>query len=113
MLAYYVEWHMRQLLAPILFDEDDWETVELKKESIVTSAQKSNKAKAKAQKKRTQENIPVHSFQTLLADLATLVKNKIQSTIAGTNFTFDKITEPSRVQQAAIDLLGISLICTQ
>ncbi len=113
MLAYYVEWHMRQLLAQVLFDEDDWESAELKKDKIVTSAQKSDKAEAKAQKKRTEDNLPVHSFQTLLADLATVVKNKIQSTVAGANFIFDKITEPTCVQQRAIDLLGISLICTQ
>lgn len=87
--------------------------VSLKQESVVTSTKKSDKALAKAQTKRTEDDLTVHSFQTLLADLATVVKNKIQSTIAGTNFTFDKITEPSRVQQRAFDLLGISLICTQ
>ncbi|BAY49807.1 transposase IS1634 family protein [Scytonema sp. HK-05] len=113
MLAYYVEWHMRQLLKQVLFDEDDWQGAENKKESVVTSALKSDKALAKSQKKRNEDGLPVHSFQTLLADLATVVKNKIQSTVAGTNFTFDKITEPTRVQQRAIDLLGISLICTQ
>ena len=113
MLAYYVEWHMRQLLNSILFDESDWLGAELKKTSVVTSAQKSDKALAKAQQKRSEEDLPVHSFQTLLADLAIVVKNKIQSTIAGANLTFDKITEPTRVQQRAIDLLGIHLICIQ
>jgi hypothetical protein len=102
MLAYYVEWHMRNLLSPILFDEDDWENAFFKKESVVTSAQKSDRALAKAQKKHTSDNLPVHSFQTLLADLATVVKNKIQSTVAGTNFIFDKITEPTRVQQRVV-----------
>ena len=113
MLAYYVEWHMRQLLKQVLFDEDDWENAQTKKESVVTSAPKSDKALAKAHTKRTENNLPVHSFQTLLADLATVVKNKVQSTLAGTNFTFDKITEPTVVQQTAFDLLGVSLICTQ
>lgn len=113
MLAYYVEWHMRQLLRNILFDEDDWQDAQFKRESIVTISYKSDRALAKAQTKRTEDNLPVHSFQTLLADLATIVKNHVQSTIAGSNFTFDKITEPSRVQQRAIDLLGIKLICTQ
>lgn len=113
MLAYYVEWHMRQLLNSILFDEDDEVGAALKRKSIVTISFKSDKALAKAQTKRTEDNLPVHSFQTLLADLATIVKNQIQSTLAGTNFTFDKITEPTRVQQKALDLLGISLICTQ
>ncbi len=48
-----------------------------------------------------------------MADLATVVKNKIQSTVTGANLTFDKITESTRVQQRAIDLLGVHLICTQ
>jgi transposase len=112
MLAYYVEWHMRSLLAPILFDEDDWEQAQLKQESVVRAAS-SNSALAKAQTKRTKDDLPVHSFQTLLADLGTIVKNKIQSILKGANFVFDKITEPTKVQQRALDLLGVSLICTQ
>jgi transposase len=112
MLAYYVEWHMRSCLAEILFDEDDWEQAELKQESIVKAAS-SDSANAKARKKRTLDDLPVHSFQTLLADLGTIAKNKIQSTIKGASFVFDKITEPTKVQQRALDLLGVSLICTQ
>ncbi len=112
MLAYYVEWHMRSRLAPILFDEDDWEQAQITQESIV-KANKSDSAKAKARKKRTLDDLPVHSFQTLLADLGTIAKNQIQSTVKGANFIFDKITEPTKVQQRALDLLGVSLICTQ
>ena len=67
MLAYYVEWHMRQLLKSILFDEDDWQGAELKRESVVTISFKSDKALAKAQTKRTPDELPDHSFQTLLA----------------------------------------------
>lgn len=113
MLAYYVEWHMRQLLAPILFDEDDWQAAVLNNEFVVTGAKRSHQTRTKAQKKRTQDDFPVHSFQTLLADLATVAKNKIQSTVGGANFIFEKITEPTLLQQRAINLLGISLICTQ
>ncbi|OUL33833.1 IS1634 family transposase, partial [Nostoc sp. 106C] len=112
MLAYYVEWHMRSRLAPILFDEDDWEQAQITQESIV-KANNSDSAKAKARKKRTLDDLPVHSFQTLLADLGTIAKNKIQSTFKGANLIFDKITEPTKVQQRALDLLGVSLICTQ
>ncbi|OUL29366.1 IS4 family transposase [Nostoc sp. RF31YmG] len=112
MLAYYVEWHMRSRLAPILFDEDDWEQAQITQESIV-KANNSDSAKAKARKKRTLNDLPVHSFQTLLADLGTIAKNKIQSTFKGANLIFDKITEPTKVQQRALDLLGVSLICTQ
>ena len=113
MLAYYVEWHMRELLAPILFDEDDWETALSQKDSIVSPAKKSDKAKAKSQKKRTPDNLPVHSFQTLLDDLATIVKNTISTTIGSKSFIFEKITQPTLIQQRAIDLLGITMICTQ
>lgn len=113
MLAYYVEWHMRELLAPILFDEDDWETAKKERDSIVSPAEKSHKAKAKALKKRTDDNLPVHSFQTLLDDLATIVKNTIKSNIGNKSFIFDKVTQPTPIQQRAIDLLGITMICTQ
>ena len=113
MLAYYVEWHMRELLAPILFDEDDRETAAARKDDIVSPAKKSDKAKCKAQKKRTPDNLPVHSFQTLLDDLATIVKNTISTTIGSKSFIFEKITQPTPIQQRAIDLLGISMICTQ
>ena len=110
---YYVEWHMRELLAPILFDEDDWEAAAGRKESVVSPAKKSEKAKNKANKKCTSDNLPVHSFQTLLDDLATIVKNTISTTIGSKSFVFEKITQPTAIQQRAIDLLGISMICTQ
>lgn len=112
MLAYYVEWHMRSSLAPMLFDEDDWEAAEKLSNSVVR-AQYSEPTQAKARTKRTPDNLPVHSFQTLLADLATIVKNKIQSTLTGSSFVFEKITEPTPLQQKALALLGVSLICTQ
>jgi transposase len=112
MLAYYVEWHMRRALAPILFDEDDWESAQKQQQSVVR-AQSSERTKAKARTKRTQDGLPVHSFQTLLADLSTIVKNQIQSTLTGASFVFNKITEPTQLQQKALDLLGVSLICTQ
>ncbi len=122
MLAYYVEWHMRSVLAPILFDVDalcaasrrvdDWESARLKQKSVVCAAL-SDAAEAKARTKRNSDNLPVHSFQTLLADLGTIALNRIQSTIEGASFVFDKITEPTRVQQKALNLLGVSLICTQ
>jgi len=113
MLAYYVEWHMRRCLSPILFDEDDWENAQDKRSGIVTHSVRSDSASSKAQKKRTADNLPVHSFQTLLADLGTIVNNRIQSKIPGVNFDFDKVTEPTPVQRKALDLLGVSLICTQ
>ena len=60
MLAYYVEWQMRSLLAPMLFDEDDWESAIQQQKSVVKAA-KSDRTHAKARTKRTADNLPVHS----------------------------------------------------
>jgi transposase len=108
MLAYYVEWHMRQLLAPILFDDDDRAQAPAARASIVAPAQRSASAKLKALTKETADGLKVHSFQTLMGDLATIVKNRIQPT--DKNFVvFDMLTEPTVIQQRALDLLGVTL----
>ena len=108
MLAYYVEWHMRQLLAPILFDDDDKAQAQAARASIVAPAQRSASAQLKALTKQTGDGLQVHSFQTLLGDLATIVKNRIQPT--DKSFVgFDMLTEPTVIQQRALDLLGVPL----
>ena len=76
MLAYYVEWHLRQKLAPMLFDDEDPETGRQLRDSVVAPSQRSPGALHKAHHKRTEEGEPVHSFQTLLSDLATISKNR-------------------------------------
>ena len=78
MLAYYVEWHMRQQLAPLLFDDHDPAAGERKRRSVVAPAQRSPAALAKARRKRTHDDLPVHSFRTLLTDLGTLTANTMQ-----------------------------------
>ena len=108
MLAYYVEWHMRQALAPILFDDDEKATAEARRASVVRPAQRSAKALKKARTKRTEDDLPVHSFQTLLQDLATLVLDRIQPKPPGFP-AFDKVTTPTPLQQRALDLLGVTL----
>jgi transposase len=113
MLAYYVEWHMRKALAPLLFDEDKVTAEPSDKSSVVAPSKRSNKARAKAATKKTPEKLPVHSFRTLMADLATIVKNKFQSNSLEASLTFEKITQPTPLQQKAIELLEVSLICTQ
>ncbi len=108
MLAYYVEWHMRQALAPILFDDDDRESARARRQSVVQPAQRSLKALNKARTKRTEDDLPVHSFQTLLQDLATLVIDRVQPKPPGLP-AFDKLTTPTPLQQRALDLLGVTL----
>ncbi|MDH3770354.1 MAG: IS1634 family transposase [Nitrospirota bacterium] len=108
MLAYYVEWHMRQLLAPILFEDDDREWTQRQRRCVVAPAQRSEKAKRKASSKRTDERTPVHSFHTLLKDLATITRNEIQPNLSGSP-TFHEITTPTSLQSKALDLLSVKL----
>jgi hypothetical protein len=108
MLAYYVEWHMRRALAPMLFDDDDQAAGEAERRSVVAPAPRSPRAKAKALTKRTDEGEPVHSFHSLVRHLRTIVKDhmRLKSDAA---IEFDKITTPTPLQQRALDLLGVSL----
>ena len=113
LLAYYVEWHMRKSLAPLLFDEEDYLKPVPTTESIVTSSVASEMAIKKANTKRNEDNLPVHSFQTLLDYLATITSNLVQFQSIDSNLIFEKITQPTVLQQKAFDLLGVSIFCTQ
>ena len=108
MLAYYVEWHMREKLAPLLFDDHDKAAAQTRRESIVKPARRSQAAERKARTKHTAEGQPVHSFQTLLADLATLTINRVQPANQLVP-AFDKLTTPTPLQQQAFALLGLKL----
>jgi transposase len=103
MLAYYVEWHMRQALAPLLFDEEDHEAAETQRSSIVAPAQRSLSAQQKAISKQTADGFPVHSFRTLLADLATLTRNRVRM---GEQL-FDMLATPTALQERAFELLQV------
>ncbi len=107
LLAYYIEWHMRQALAPLLFDDEDPAAGQALRASVVRPAQRSPQAQRKAATQRTDEGLPVHSFHTLLEDLATVAKNRVQPKDSGTA-PFDIITTPSPLQQRAFDLLRVS-----
>ena len=106
MLAYYVEWHMREKLAPILFEDDEKEAAGCLRRSIVAPAVRSPAAKQKDASKRTDDDYPVHSFQTLLADLATLAKNRVRVQESETEFY--ELTEATPTQQRALNLLGVT-----
>ena len=106
MLAYYVEWHMRQALKPLLFDDHDPADAERQRASVVQKAQRSRAAKAKASSKRTADDLPVHSFRTLLADLGTLTVNTMR--VADGDATFTMLTEPTPVQKRCFELLGVT-----
>lgn len=104
MLAYYVEWHMRRLLAPMLFDDADPAAGEAQRSSVVAPAQRSPQALQKARTKRTADGQPVHSFRTLLEDLRTIALNTV--TLGASSF--EMTTTPTPLQQQALDLLKVS-----
>jgi transposase len=110
MLAYYLEWHMRQRLAPMLFDDTDKQAAEAQRRSVVAQAQRSKAAVKKQTTGLTEDGLPVHSFHSLLADLATLARNTITTAITP-HYPLTVLTRPTPVQQKAFDLLGIK--CAQ
>jgi transposase len=107
MLAYYLEWHMRQKLAPLLFDDHDRPAAEAQRTSPVAKAEPSPAARRKVASKQTEPVggvvLAVHSFRTLLNDLATLTRNVIC-------FGGDKLsivtTIPTELQRRAFNLMG-------
>jgi transposase len=110
MLAYYLEWHMRQRLAPMLFDDTDKEEAEARRKSVVAQAQRSKAAIKKQTTGLTEDGLPVHSFRSLLADLATLARNTITTAITP-HYPLTVLTRPTAIQQKAFDLLGLK--CSQ
>jgi len=108
MLAYYLEWHMRQVLRPILFEDHDKAAAEAARKSIVAKAERSAAAMRKIASKRTDDNLPVHSFQTLMADLATVTRNTM-AMADSPDATFVIYPELTAVQARAFRLLGCAI----
>jgi transposase len=106
MLAYYVEWHMRRKLAPVLFDDHQKQQARRERKSIVAPAPRSAAAKRKDHSKRTDDDAPVHSFRSLLEDLGTLAKNRVR--MRGTQEEFYMLTRPTTAQARALELLDVA-----
>jgi Transposase DDE domain len=108
MLAYYLEWHMRKPLAPMLFDDHDHASAETGRTSPVAKAKVSKTAYRKASTQRIAlgdgQVQPVHSFRTLLDDLATLTRNSV---CFGKQKTLTIHATPTPVQRWALNLLGV------
>jgi len=107
MLAYHLEWHMRQALAPILFEDHDRAGAATRRRGIVAPATRSDAARRKIARKRTDDDLPVHSFRTLLADLATFTRNTMAIDEAPAE-TFTLYPQLTAIQESAFTLLDIS-----
>jgi Transposase DDE domain len=112
MLAYYVEWHMRQRLKPMLFDDEHLDEASASRASPVAKAVRSEQAKAKDASKRADDGLPLHSFRTLLKDLGTLTYN-ITHTALNPEVKIALTARPTPLQDKAFKLLGLNSACTQ
>jgi len=106
MLAHYVQWHLRRALAPLLFDDHDREAALAQRASPVAVARVSPAAAAKARTRRTDDDRPVHSFRTLLADLATLTRNTVR---LGEAPPITMLARPTPLQDDVFHRLGLAL----
>jgi transposase len=112
MLAYYVQWHMRERLKPMLFDDEYLEQANATRTSSVQKAQRSAHAKAKDKTKLAQDGQPLHSLRTLLQDLGTLTYN-LTHTALNPEAKIVVIARPTPLQAKAFKLLGLNPACTQ
>lgn len=112
MLAYYVEWHMRARLKPMLFDDEYLDEASASRASPVAKAVRSEQAKAKDASKQAEDGLPLHSFRTLLKDLGTLTYN-ITHTALNPNAKITLTTRPTPLQAKAFKLLDLNPACTQ
>jgi len=106
LLAYYVEWHMRRALAPILF-EDEKLPEERKRRDPILPAEPSESAKQKKATHQTADGLPVHSFETLMAELATRGRVTYRLKSEDLNLTFKQVPDLTPVQVRAHELLGL------
>lgn len=105
-LAYYVEWHMRRALAPILFEDDQLETERTRRDPI-RPAEPTASAKTKKATHTTPDGLPVHSFETLMAELASRGRNTYRLRSDDVSLTFTQVPEPTAIQRRAYELLGL------
>ena len=106
LLAYYLEWHMRRELAPVLFDDHDRVAAVAQRASPVAPAEVSPAARRKAATKLTQTGEPVPSFRSLLRHFACLTRNIVR---LGRDHTTTLVSTPIPLQRRAFDLLAIKL----
>jgi len=104
LLAYYVEWHLRRAWAPLLFeDEERWE--ERKRRDPILPAEPSASAQAKKRSHQTTDGFPAHSFETLLAELASRARVTYEFKSGDAKLTFKQVPEPTPLQAQAYELI--------
>ncbi len=106
LLAYYVEWHMRRALKPLLFEDEQLEAGRRLRDAVA-KAESSPAARRKKALRRTADGLPLHSFATLLEALATRCRNTCRVAGAAPGATFEQLTQATPLQRRALHLLGL------
>jgi transposase len=106
MLAYYVEWHMRKALAPVLFDDEQLDELRMRRDPVA-AAKLSISAKQKKKTQMTEDGYPVHSFDTLLEELGTRCKNRCRINLGGKGHVYYEATEFTPFQRRVFQLLDL------
>jgi transposase len=104
LLAYYVEWYLRRAWAPLLF-EDEERREERKRRDPILPAQPSASAEAKKRSRQTVDGLPVHSFRTLMAELASRARVTYEIQSAEETLTCQQLPEPTPLQARAYELI--------
>ena len=104
LLAYYVHWHLRQALAPLLFDDEDLEAERARRDPVL-AAQPSASAKRKKRKRRTEDGLPLQSLETLMAHLGTRARHQCRLPSEPDAPCVQRLTEPTPLQQRAFELI--------
>ena len=104
LLAYYVHWHLRQALAPLLFDDEDLEAERARRDPVL-AAQPSDSAKRKKRKRLTEDGLPLHSLETLMAHLGTRARHQCRLPSEPDAPCVQRLTEPTPLQQRAFELI--------
>jgi len=106
LLAYYVQWHLKRAWAPLLFEDEDLPAARARRDPVL-AAEPSDSVQRKKAAHRTLDDLPVHSFRTLLAELATRSRHTCLTAGASPEHTFSKLTHPTALQREAYRLLGL------
>jgi transposase len=106
MLAYYVEWHMRKALKPLLYEDEEL-AAQRRTRDPVKPAEASASAQAKKKTHKTKEGFVVHDFRSLLAHLGTRSRVTYQIEAAGSTATFQQLSQPDALQAEALRLLAL------
>ena len=106
LLAYYLQWHLRRALAPLLFDDEDLDVHRARRDPVL-KAESSASAKRKKTKRETEDGLPLHSFKTLMAEMATRARHQCRTASDPDGPTLQRLTEPTTLQRRALELVKV------